>query len=339
MPWNLPQLMQTATGYWPAATLSAAVELELFDALEQAGEPVAVAPLAASLRCSAPHLESLLDAMTSLGMLIKRDSRYVLEPTLAPFLTRASATCMIDALRFNADLYPLWGRLADSVRKGQPVVPPQAHLGADPQRTRGFVLGMHSRALALAPAVVGRIDLAGRRRLLDLAGGPGTFSRMLADRCPELRVTHFDLPAVSAIARELLAPDPAVGRFDFVAGDYRADALPTGCDAVLYCGALHQESPDSALRLLAKIHAALEPGGDLWLVDMMLNEDRTAPAFSALFSITMMLTSPQGRVHTETQALHLLQSTGFDQVQCLKPDASPYWIVRGRKPIAPLAPR
>jgi len=297
------------------------------------GKGATVEELTAAVKGASPrHVAELLCALVSVGLMEKSNQVYRLSPSAAPFLKRSSPTCMLEALQFNVDLYQLWGRLGTCMKEGKPVLPPTAHLGADPARTRRFTLGMHSRALAMAPALIPSLDLKGCSSLLDVASGPGTFSRVLAEKYAKIKVTLFDLPPVLDIGRELIRDTGVASRVSFHPGDYRKDPLPGGFDAVLYCGALHQEEPAGAQRLFDKIHASLHPGGRLYVVDMMLAADRTQPLFSVLFSLNMMLMSPQGRVFTEDDVLKAVGLAGLGDAECLKPEGCPYWIVKASKP-------
>ena len=86
----------------------------------------------------------------------------------------------------------------------KPVESPACHPGDDPERTRRFVLAMHGRALGIGRVVSADRSL-GLRRVLDAAGGPGTYAVLLAQAHPALRCVTVDLPAVSAVAAELVA--------------------------------------------------------------------------------------------------------------------------------------
>jgi SAM-dependent methyltransferase len=331
MPWTMGRLMELATGYWPAAALSAAVELRIFEALG-GGRSRTAPELAETRGLSERGAAELLDTLTALGLL-SRDDRgaYALVPDAAAFLDPVSPSCLLPALEFNADLYPLWGRLAQAVRMGAPVLPPAAHLGQDAGRTRRFAMGMHSRALGLAPALLPALGLepgGGRFDLLDVGAGPGTFSRALAEGNPRLYVTQFDLPAVLAVAEDLAGASPARDRIGFRPGDYRGDDLGGPYDGVLYCGALHQENPSTAGILFRRIWSALKPGGRLWLVDLMIAPDRNGPAFAHLFSLQMLLTSPFGRVFAEDEALALLAAAGFHSPDLRRLDRLPYTVIR-----------
>ncbi|MDZ4199493.1 MAG: methyltransferase dimerization domain-containing protein, partial [Kiritimatiellia bacterium] len=157
MTWTFARLTDLATGYWGSAALSAAVDLGVFEAL--AAREQAADSLAETLGASPRHLGELLQALVAIGLLEKTDGGYRIDASARPFLDPACETCLLGALRFNADLYPLWGRLADTVRRGAPALPSGAHLGMDPKQTRTFALGMNSRAMAMAPILLPALNL------------------------------------------------------------------------------------------------------------------------------------------------------------------------------------
>ena len=238
---------------------------------------------------------------------------------------------MLGALHYNNDLYPLWGQLDTCVRNGDQVIPKDNHLGFDPEKTRHFVLGMHSRALGMAPSLIPAIPINGHARLLDVACGPATFSRHLLQANPALHATAFDLPPILAISEELTRASDVGERMSFQPGDYHSDTLPTGFDAALYCGALHQESQASALDVFQKIHTALDSGGTAFIVDLMTNNERTAPIMSTLFSLNMLLTSPSGEVFSDTDTMTLLEKAGFTELARAEAPGTPYWVITAKK--------
>jgi ubiquinone/menaquinone biosynthesis C-methylase UbiE len=327
MDWSMERLMDLATAYWRSATLSAAVELDLFTALD--GKALTAAEAAPAVGAAPRHLGELLCALAALGLVRREGERFSLVPGAARLLSRTSPDCILEALKFNIDLYGLWGQLAKTIRSGAPVLPPTAHLGQSAERTRRFVLGMHGRSRAMAPAILPAINLEGCRTLLDLGAGPGTFGCLLAEKYPALQVTLFDLPPILEVAREIVGQTAVADRIGYHPGDYRADPLPGKFDAVLYCGAVHQEEPAGVTRILTKIKRALRPGGRVWIVDMMLAPGRTAPLFSTLFSLNMALMSAGGRVYEGVELVRLLAESGFVEGTCASLPPSPYWVVRG----------
>ena len=305
MTWTPEKISELATGYWASQALLAAVEVGLFEAL----------PAPATEACARAGIdprvgEMLLDALVAIGLVVRNGETYAVDPSAAPSLSARSPVSMVGALRFNSAMYAMWGKLGDAVKTGQPVVPPGGHLGADPARTRGFVMGMHSRALALLPPVAAAIDLGNATTLLDVGSGAGTLGRMLAEKNPDLRVTLLDLPAITDVARELTAAHPTAARATHLAANYLTAPLPSPYDAVLHCGALHQHSAADATALIARLTAATHPGGRVVVVDLL-----AGPAFSMLFALNMALISPQSRMHSPAEVRQYFLAAGLDDVR------------------------
>ena len=128
----------------------------------------------------------------------------LLTATTAVTATRRSSTpswCGASGLQrqrpqVREDLYPAWGRLADLVRTGRPPMTPETILGDDKEKTRAFVHAMHERAHGIGSVLPYLPDLAGRRRLIDIGGGPGTYSVALVKRTAGLSATVLDVPGV-----------------------------------------------------------------------------------------------------------------------------------------------
>jgi len=324
------ELVELATGYWGSFALLAAVELDVFRAL--AAEPASAAELAEKLDCAADHLQALLDALAGAGVLEKGQGQYAIPDEARPFLDPESPDCLIDALRFNSDLAGLWMKLPDCVRAGKPVLPGNPHLGRDEAQTRRFVQGMHSRAGVMARGLLSCLTPKPGSRILDLGAGPMTFSLKLLERDPTLDITAVDLPPILAAARAIHADHPLLSKLSFLEGDYHAVDYPESRDMILHCGALHQETEDQAAELLRKIYHALAHGGELVIVDMLLDETRTVPGASALFQVNMMLMRPSSRVHTLPFLQHAAADAGFVNCTSIDVPDTPYWMVKASRP-------
>ena len=72
--------------------------------------------------------------------------------------------------------------------------------------------------------------------------------------------------------------------------------------------------------MLQKSVAALEPGGLLLVQEFILDEDRTKPVFPALFSLNMLLGTPNGKAYSESEIVLLLQKAGLESVERLPID-------------------
>ena len=199
-------------------------------------------------------------------------------------------------------------------------------------------MAMRARAFAIGRGIVPMLGLEAAesgeaKTLLDLAGGPGAYAELIARAYPGWKVVTVDLPAISATARECVSGDGLEDRIECRAGDYHADEYEAvAYDAVTIFGALHQESPESIRGILARAYRALKPGGRLFVLDMMTDETRTAPKFSALFALNMALTTADGWVFSDSDLKGWMREAGFEPGETKgAPPPMPHWLVDARK--------
>lgn len=327
-------IVNLASAYYGSAVLFAALELDVFSAVRRSGGSADLRALVAATGGDARGLRLLLDACVAIGLLTKEGAVYRNTQAADLALVEGAPHDLTRAVRYNRDVYPAWGRLAELARSGKPVEAPEIHLGEDAARTRRFVLAMHGRALGIGRSVVPLLDLAGCRRLLDLAGGPGTYAALLAQANPGLTCVTVDLPAVSAVASELVRDAGLEDRVECRPGDYHSDTYePEAYDAVTIFGALHQESPEQIVEILKRAYAALRPGGVLYVLDLMTDATHARPAFSALFAVNMALTTQNGWVFADEELKGWLKDAGFERCAIQPvPPPMPHWLASARKP-------
>ncbi len=324
--------MNLASAFQESALLFAASDAGVFGALSKLGEATAPA-VAKELGLDERAVTLILNATVAAGLLEKHGDLFKNTPESALFLTPGTPADLSKAIIYMRDVYPAWGKLAEFVKTGKPVESPDLHLGDDAARTRGFVLSMHGRALAMAEPVLAKLPLENCRQLLDIGGGPGTYSVLLSKKYPQLRSTVLDLPAVVQIAQGLIAQQGASAAVSTLAGDYRATPFPGGNDVVLFFGMMHQESPESIQLLLQKGFAALSPGGTVYVMDLMTDASHTTPKFSAMFGLNMALTTHSGWVFSADEISGWLRGAGFVDplVEPFAPPV-PHWLAQARKP-------
>lgn len=325
-------IVTLASAFYGSNVLFAASDLDIFTALARL-EKASSATLANELALDSRATELLLNGCVAVGLLEKDGELFRNTPAAAAFLVRGSPGDLSAAIRYNRDVYSAWQQLPSLVRTGLPVEPPETHLGEDEERTRAFVLSMHGRALGIGRAVVQLLDLAGCRTLLDVGGGPGTYSVLITQRNPEIRATVIDLPPIAAVASELIASQGASDKVRVLPGDYHSFAFPGEVDVINFFGVLHQEAPEALLDLFHRAYDALNPGGMVYIMDMLTDASHTYPPFSALFAINMALTTEHGWVFSDRELNGWLEEAGFVnfRVQAL-PAPLPHSLASAQKP-------
>lgn len=328
-------IVDLASAFYGSAVLFAALEADVFTRVQDGRDGATASALSEKAGVDKRGLRLLLDACVAVGLLEKRGDVYANTPASKLALVSGAPHDLTRAIRYNRDVYPAWGRLSELVKSGLPVEAPETHLGENAERTRRFVLAMHGRALGIGRAVIPMVDVRGCRRLLDLAGGPGTYAVLLAQSNPGLSCVTVDLPAVSAVASELVGGAGLSDRVCCRPGDYHSDTYEAeGFDAVTIFGALHQESPEQIVRILKRAYAALRPGGRMFVLDMMTDSSHTRPAFSALFAVNMALTTQNGWVFSDEELKGWLAEAGFADFETRPvPPPMPHWLVSAVRPV------
>ena len=325
---SIQEIVDLASAYYGSAVLFAAIDNDVFARVE-AGE------FASAAEAALPRgVRLLLDACVAEGLLEKNDGVYSNTAAGRMALVPGGPADLTKAIRYNRDVYPAWGRLADFARTGKPVERPEIHLGEDPVRTKAFAASMFGRAMGIGRSVVPMVDLkasveGGEIRLLDLAGGPAAYAILLCQENPSLKCVTVDLKAISAEAAGYVERFGLRDRIECRAGDYHTDTYEKGAyDAVTIFGALHQESPAQIVDILKRAHDALKPGGRLFVLDMMTDATRTAPKFSALFAVNMALTTENGWVFSDEELKGWMREAGFRPGETRAvPPPMPHWLV------------
>jgi len=311
--WNPQTLLELSNSYWQTSVLHTAVKLDIFSLLDD--QPLRGEELAKKVGADKDGLGRLLSALVAMELLLKKDGHFSCSRSAAVFLSRQSSIYLGHIIQHHRQLMESWAHLDEAVLSGRPVRSPYA--GDDPEWRRNFLMGMFDLAMLLAPKVAGKIDLSGRRRLLDLGGGPGTWAIHFCEKNPELQATVYDLPTSQAFAEETIARFDLQERVAFAAGDFLREEVKGSYDVVWISHILHGEGPQEVRTILDKAAAVLEPGGLLLIHEFVLNDDQDGPLFPALFSLNMLLGTPAGRSYSGRQLFELLREAGFKDARLL----------------------
>ncbi len=319
-----------STAYWESQVLLTAVRIGLFEHLATGAKRAE--DVASLLQLQLRPMTLFLNACVALELVERQDEGYVNAAVSRDFLVAGKPSYMGNAFRYCDNLYGAWGDLEKTLVSGAPAVEPVSYLGGNDEQTRHFVYGMHNRALAIGQAMTRIVDLSGRRKLLDIGGGPGTFSALFVQRYDELEATVLDLPGVAAIAGEILDTMGVSNRVVRLPGDYLKTPFPQENDVVLICGVLHRESPVTCRDMIRRAVDALTPGGLLVTSDVFTDAGHCSPPFSALFGLNMALTARCGGVHADADVAEWMAQVGLVEITTKPfPQPMPHRIVLGCK--------
>lgn len=256
----------------------------------------------------------LLNALAAMQLLEKDGESYAATDFAARYLNRVSPEYLGHIILHHQDLVEGWSNLDRAVRTGKPVRQRSSHEHQEDSR-ENFLMGMFNLASLIAPVIVPQIDLGGRRRLLDLGGGPGTYAIHFCRHNPQLAAVICDLPTTRSFAEATVARFGLSGRIAFEARDFEGEELPKGFDAAWLSHVLHGMGPAGCAEVLGKAMATLEPGGMLMVQEFILDDTKDAPVFPALFSLNMLIGTPEGQSYSEGELRRMLTEAGAKDVR------------------------
>jgi len=321
-------LLEAVRGYQLACVLTAAADLDVFNALADGGQTASA--LAARIGGDARATAVLADALASAGVLEKNGDRYALPAALRAFLLDSSPTSVAAMIRHQGTCLRRWARLEWAVRQGGPEQLEPSVRGAAADYA-SFIEAMNVVSSSVAAWLVPEINPGDFRCVLDVGGGSGTWTLAWLKCHDTARAILFDLPEVIPLARLRLTGAGVADRVKLVGGDFEKDALPRGADLVWLSAIIHQNSREQNRELLQRIAAALEPGGSVYIRDILMDDSRTAPRQGAFFAVNMLVATPGGGTFTLREIREDLEQTGFRDVRLVRPDEGMHAVVTARK--------
>lgn len=317
-------LLKTASGFQASSILGSAAELELFSVLIREGTPreINAAELALECRANLRTLTVLLDALVSLGVLLKKAGNYRVAPEYVEALDVDHPRTVVPMIQHMMACMRKWSQMPWTVRSGV-VCPAPASIRGPLADNRAFILAMNSVGRVVVQSVVENLRKAGEltfTNFLDLGGASGTYTLAFLEALPKSRGTIFDLPiAIDEAKKRLHSQAGFADRVDLVAGDFYRDELPRGFDAVWISAIIHQHDRPRSRELYAKALRALEPGGRVLVRDVFADDDRTTPPAAAMFAVNMMSNTECGMVYTAAEVFEDLAAAGFRNARLAVP--------------------
>lgn len=305
------ELLTMIRGYRQAMLFYQAFATGIFDALQ---EPKNADTLSRELGYGADRTVFLLDALTSLGLLIKNGDYYVISPVTGTYLIKNSRFYLGDLIRMEYTQEPNqnW-ELLQPWLNGEF----EGHEAHDPMSVfqPSFIHAMAQSTLSnnsfheTISLVSTHPCFSSAQKMLDLGGGHGLYSIALKQIRPDLNAVVFDLPQVREVTCSYARSYHT--ELGFCPGNFYEDELPSGQDIVLAFDILHPVTPARKAAVFAKVHRALNRGGYLFYKVCFLDETRTNPRKAAIFALKQKIRNSSSHVYTLGEAKHMLNQVGF----------------------------
>jgi precorrin-6B methylase 2 len=313
---DVRDISRIAYAFMASRALFAGLELDLFTRLS--GQPKSISLLASEGRTSPNHLRTLLVALASLGLVIKRGDVFANAPAAEAYLVRGAPKYYGEYLRVvNGKFNYRYLVNLDNTLRGDSVAEEAGFYGgycSTPEEVEEFSRAQHAGSLGPAAVLAKQVDLSGCKALLDVGGGSGAFTIALCRRNPTLAATILDFPDTVEVARRYAAETGLASRIRHLAGDALATDWPPNQDVVLMSYVWSAVGEDDIENLADRAHAALIPGGRLLIHDFMVDDEQASPEVAAWHLLLSTINNPKALCLTPSGITARLQGRGFDDV-------------------------
>jgi SAM-dependent methyltransferase len=296
------------------AALKSAIELGVFTAIGNG----AATPAAIAHQCEASErgIRILCDVLVTSGLLIKHNGQYENTPDTSIFLSRGSPAYMGGVTEFLCDpafTELIFQNLTACVRKGGTLMDGEGTVSDDNRVWVKFARAMAPITVPASQFIASQLPTSGPLKVLDIAAGHGMYGIAIARRNRDADITALDWEAVLEVAQEHAAAAGVAERMHLLPGSAFDTDFGTGYDVILLTNLLHHFDVDACESLLAKAHAALKPGGRLFTLEFVPNDDRVSPRIPARFALTMLFSTAHGDAYTFAEYEAMLRKAGFSQ--------------------------
>ncbi len=332
VPTPTPQeaIMHMLMGMWSAQAVATAARLGIAEALANS-QPQESSALARAVGADAAALARFLRTLVSLGVLSQPQPHTYALTAIGEALRSDIPGSMRDLLIAETDAphWQAWGKLHESVRSGEPMVPQLfgmpifEYYAAHPEELASFSRAMGNFSALAAQGTVQNYDFSHARHIVDVGGAHGDLLLAILQANPHVRGTVFDLPHVAEAARQAITVHGYHERCEALGGDF-FEAVPPGGDLYLLKFILHDWQDPEALRILHNCRQAITPDGKLLVIEMVIPEDNR-PSPAQLIDLNMLVMTG-GLERTASEYGALLSQAGF-RLHRLIPTGSPFHVM------------
>lgn len=322
-------VMRMASAYWQSSVLHTANRLDVFNRLD--GKSKDLETLAKESESDVRCLGTLLTACVSMGYLDRDGDVFSNSLLSQTFLVNSSKFYQGGIVYMFENWYEAWGKLYTTVKEGKPAV--QMHHDYSVEENKNYMMGMHNRALSQSGVLMDMVDLSGKKQLMDVGCGPGTFSVMFCKKHPQLKAIIMDLEQTLVVAKEIIDMYQIADRVIPRVGNYNDEELGSGNDAMLLSSMTNQESPENIKQLLAKCYNSMVSGGIIMIQEQLLHADKKGPQLAALIGVNQIVNTAGGTSYSTTEMETVLSNIGFTNIlsRQMSPP-SPFILLTAEKP-------
>jgi len=285
------ELSSDMVGYWKTYAIYTSVKLGVFEQL-----PATIEQLSVSCKCDSQRLKRLMRALAELGLVGKQGGCYVASEKGRYLCLHHEKTLADASMEYGEDLLKRWEYLPELIQGMKRQSDIFSAVAADPERVTSHHRMLASYALHDYTKIVPLLPIAQGQRVLDAAGGTGTLATLIQSHFTESSVFLGDLKSVLEQAE--FVEKLELNLFGEWPGVY---------DVVILARVLHDWDDAAAVEILKNAKQALLPGGEIFVLEMLMQEGSSSGALCDLH----LLAATGGKERTVSEFECLSRQAGL----------------------------
>lgn len=323
-------IMRNAYAVYPSFAMLAGMQLDVFTPLKD--QPMNAESLAKALEVTESKLSPLLYALVSAGLLTVDNKIFSNTLETDTFLVKGLPAYMGGLNEFFNDLWRATLNTAESIRTDKPKSKHDWSTLPEEELIKYF-RSQYPAGLRSGIYLAQKIDFSKTKRLIDVGGGAGGLSVGICNACPKIEATMADLPQVASFSNKFISEAGLSDRITTMGVDLINSELEGRYDVAVLRALIQVMKPEHAKKILKNVFQALEPGGHIYILGIILDNTRLSPTVPMAFSLIFLNVYEEGGAYTEKQYHDWLKEAGFTNISIelgATPDGGGF--VSARKP-------
>lgn len=320
-------ILSIASAFRKSKILLSAIELGIFSLIGH--RELNSKDVAYELNTDENATERMLNALASIGLLDKSRQHFRNTSESLRYLDKNSSEYIGSLLHMNLN-WDSWGKLTEVVKSGKSIYNNLFEERSD-EFVEAYINSVHHSYLHEAKGVAESITLKNVKRMMDLGCGSGFYSIEFLKKNPLMKVIFYDYPKVIKQTEKYLEEaNIDDNNYSLVSGQIKDASFEDDLDLIYASFIFEEFSIWDNIEIMKNCYNSLNPNGRLIIHENLINNDRTSPVDSVLYSLNLKLHTEKGDTYTENDYWIMLKEAGFQQVDNLVTEYGTI-LIRGTK--------
>ncbi len=323
-------IMRNAHAVYPSFAMLAGMQLDVFTPLKD--QPMNAESLAKVLKVNENKLSPLLYSLVSAELLTVEDGIFSNTLESDTFLVKGLPKYMGVLDEFFNDLWHATLKTAESIRSDEPKAKHDWSILSEEELIKYF-RSQYPASLGSGMYLTQKTDLSKAKRLIDVGGVAGGLAVGICNACPKMEAIVADLPQVVSFSNQYISEAGLSDRITTMGIDLLDSEIEGSYDVAVLRALIQVMKPENARKTLKNVFQALEPGGQIFILGLILDNSRLSPIVPMAFSLVFINMYEEGGAYTEKQYHDWLKEAGFTDISIelgVTPDGGGF--VSARKP-------